>query len=549
MEQPMAQDPLFEGIKQDILELIPNERMSVEQKAFQPATRERFSGPFLPMYKLRREPRHLNDFPSEDSLRIAIWRDNGTLLTVCNNLYAQYEEKHVCINIYRDGKPPGEFAIYGKTDSAIAETMVFFCSIISGGEGKARLKFFAHEEELRIVAHRKEFCFDFAALQEEQLVYILDTNPGWCFELQTGCWNTNHSLILATRPYPLDLWLTFSQRTSGFIFDDEGTAFVNALVKRKLSFGSLSIAAEMDDHINLLCNTDKMPISRANLHRILNTAEKFDKLAFSPLDSISVLLPFSAHVKALDYQVDVKYMRPEDFESLNIATRDLTLKFFHDENDIWEDVCVASLNRVAELGHFEGFGFSVDEYFIVESGTLYLYEFVQPLAEALIRVINGNPNLTHLDISGSYWFLDWGPHLKEMFKAVEKHEGLRTFTVQCYEWGDCDDDDESKLRHPQYSWLEQLLKSNRNITVFERSGKRCSNKNIENLYLLNHIYIGSARLVTESTSERPSLVATALTESASENFQLTSMLLSDQTDVLCQFINFSFPLEDHDLQH
>jgi hypothetical protein len=24
----------------------------------------------------------------------------------------------------------------------------------------------------------------------------------------------------------------------------------------------------MDDHINFLCNTDEMPISRANLHRI-----------------------------------------------------------------------------------------------------------------------------------------------------------------------------------------------------------------------------------------------------------------------------------------
>jgi hypothetical protein len=228
-------------------------------------------------------------------------------------------------------------------------------------------------------------------------------------------------------------------------------------------------------------------------------------------------------------------MRPDDFDFLIIATRDLNLKIFHDENDIWEDVCIASSNRVTELGHFERFSIFVDEYFLVESGALYLYEFEQPLAEALVRVINGNPNLTRLDICGSYWLLDWGLHLKEMFKVVEKHKGLRTFTAQCYRWEDSQNDDDPKLRHPQYSWLEQLLKRNRNITVLERSGKMCSNKKIDNLYLLNHIYNGSTRLVTESTS---ALVATAMTESASENFQFTSMMLSNQADILCPFISF-----------
>ncbi len=57
----------------------------------------------------------------------------------------------------------------------------------------------------------------------------------------------------------------------------------------------------------------------------------FDKLVFGLLDRECVLRPFNAKVKALDYQIDVKYMSPEDFDSLDIVPKDLNLKILHDQ--------------------------------------------------------------------------------------------------------------------------------------------------------------------------------------------------------------------------
>ena len=145
------------------------------------------------------------------------------------------------------------------------------------------------------------------------------------------------------------------------------------------------------------------------------------------------------------------------------------------------------------------------------------------------------------------------PYWPYIFKAMEEHPGLRTLVVkdcpQSYfsdehdsEDNDSEDnvfEDEEYLRLSRfnYSLLEQLLSRNRNITVYDNAGNYFSNGPfIDSLYLLNHFYCGSATLVKESTSWRPLLVATALMENASEDFQYISLLLSNHVDVLCEFI-------------
>jgi hypothetical protein len=54
---------------------------------------------------------------------------------------------------------------------------------------------------------------------------------------------------------------------------------------------------------------------------------------------------------------------------------------------------------------------------------------------------------------------------------------------------------------------------------------------------LNRFYCGSATMITESIELRSSLMMTALTKSASRNFQYSSLLLSNHTDTLCEFIH------------
>jgi hypothetical protein len=94
--------------------------------------------------------------------------------------------------------------LYGKSDSAITETVTFLWSLPYSGDLKTNLTIFSGEE-------RKERpYFDFAALQAEQLANILDANRERCFKLETGIGSVDKSVTLATRTYPLNLNLRFS---------------------------------------------------------------------------------------------------------------------------------------------------------------------------------------------------------------------------------------------------------------------------------------------------------------------------------------------------
>jgi hypothetical protein len=43
---------------------------------------------------------------------------------------------------------------------------------------------------------------------------------------------------------------------------------------------------------------------------------------------------------------------------------------------------------------------------------------VAPVAEALIRVVHGNPNLTHLALGKDHGNIDWTPHFKGCVQGV-----------------------------------------------------------------------------------------------------------------------------------
>lgn len=483
-----------------LLELIPKERLSAKQKAFRPDKRK----DTLPMYRLLREPTHLDEFDWKKHRNIAIWRENRTLICIGHSARRQSGERRVSFTICHDGKYTLECTIYGKKDSAVAETATFFCSLQHSGESTARLEIYSYEK-------RNKNVFKLAALQAEQLAQILDANPTRHWEFQTGVLSEEQSVVLATRPYPLHLKLTQSLGTkNGCGLKLGGTAFVNALETRQSPFGSLYIDFDMDG----------MPFCRTNLFRLFQL-EIFETLSCSFLDEELVLRPFYAKVKALNYEINAFYIEPRDFDSLDIVTNDLQFRLYVENNDSWEGIMISFLNRVAELGHFERFGFSVD------CGRRYTSSHeLEPVAEALVLAIKTNPKLTHLNLSDSHWRMDWGPHFQIIFKAVEEHKSLRTVILSDRNWTD-----------DNYSWLGKLLSCNRHITVLDRSGEKISNgPAIDNLYLLNHIYLKSAKLLQESTALRPLLVEAALVKSASGTFQPTALLLSKHADVLCESI-------------
>ncbi len=62
---------------------------------------------------------------------------------------------------------------------------------------------------------------------------------------------------------------------------------------------------------------------------------------------------------------------------------------------------------------------------------------------------------------------------------------------------------------------------------------------MEKVYSLNRFYRGSASLAVKPPLERPMLVATALTESASSDFQRSALLFSNHLDALYGLVHFA----------
>lgn len=492
-----------------LLELIPKGQLSARQKALLPA---KYRGR-LPMHRWLREPTHLDDIDWESYGNVAIWFDNGTIM--CLYRAGTFHEEHsACFMISHVDDLDKYFlecVIHGETEASIVETVAFLWTLKQYQESKTHLTI--SEFSVDGVG----YTFDFATLQPEQLARMLDANPTRRFFFQTGVWNAERSLVLATRPNAVDLHLTEAGWDDGisFAFEDEGTVFVDALENRKSAFGSLSI----DYH------GDSIPFSRANFQRLLQL-EIFEKLQTGILSKKFALLPFSTKAKALVYTISPDTIQPKDFNSLDIVTKDLHLKVYLGRaGNNWDALSIAFLNRMAVLGHFERF------CFLISGRRRFEASKVARVAEALIRAISANPKLTYLNL-GDFTYDDpkdcvnWSPHLQNLFKAMEVHKGLRTVVVGRYPREDS-----------FYVWLEQLLSCNRDITVLDRSGNRISNGvSIDNLYALNHFYKGSAELVKESMNVRSWLAGTALVERKLQNFQYTALLFSHHTDMVCDLI-------------
>ena len=223
-------------------------------------------------------------------------------------------------------------AIYGKTDAAIAETASWFWS----------LKHSVTDAQVWLVIENhlcgERYKFDFAALHPEHLAQILDSNPTRNLSIQAGTWSPGQSVILATRPYALHLLLYNDSRSPGnFRFNDEGTAFLGALQSRQFSFGSIDLIGE--------------PLSTANIQRLMNL-DVFEKIGWSALDGEDALLPLAAKAVALSC-VNADRIRPEDFDSVDVFTKDLEVTIYLDDTDDWAELLVSFMNRLAKLGHLE----------------------------------------------------------------------------------------------------------------------------------------------------------------------------------------------------
>lgn len=419
----------------DVMERIPPQQLSRRQKALLPI---QYGAVHVPICQFRREPTHLEELDWENYPQVFIWRENQTVVCLSDNMLPNYPQKNVFFLMCHDGRHMRKGAIYGITDAAIAETAAFFWSLKYSGERHAYLDF----------QHGGLFSFNYAALQPEQLKRIFNAQPKRLVEIQTGIWTAEQSVALASCSSPLQLRLsTTSMRIGGFSFQDKGTAFVDALEQRQTSFGSLYVDFEPND----------VPFSTENLERLVKLEDTFEKIGFFIMKQETVLLPLTAKANALEYQWRATYIPPNDFNALVIPAKDLVINIFLDGSDDWYHRVVSFWNRVAELGHFEKLDLNLDyederhvEYLKLDDGG-------NSIAEALIRVLNGNPNLKHLDVSGMH--VNWSIHFRNIFKALEVHPGFRSLVVKSLPRND-----------PNYVWIKELITANQNITVTDLEG-------------------------------------------------------------------------------
>ncbi|GAX17692.1 hypothetical protein FisN_10Lu412 [Fistulifera solaris] len=374
------------------------------------------------------------------------------------------------------------FTIFGTTDAAIAETATFFWS----------LKHIGRNQNAAGAAGSDLGC-------ESQRVV----------SLQTGTWNTQQSVIVATRAHHLRLSSSYGY----FALKDGRTVFVDALATRQASFGSLAIE----------CDAEDMPFCRDNLKRLLQL-DVLEKLAIRSVGEECALMPLSAKVHILDYNIQSKDVDSDDFDSLEIFAKDITLSV-DDDNLI--NSLEAFLDRVAELGHLERLYLCASSKWEDEEDMRYMNSVdLSRVADSLVDAIDANPQLTVLDISSLDRYIDLVSHTRDIYEAVERHSGLRTFAIHAWHFEDF-----------EYDALEQLLSRNRDITVVDITGHIITNHTtIDAIYQLNRLYHGSPKLVQEPTAVRPCLVGMALVEKASMRFPCTAILLSDHIDVLCEFV-------------
>ncbi|GAX18848.1 hypothetical protein FisN_26Hu150 [Fistulifera solaris] len=305
-------------------------------------------------------------------------------------------------------------------------------------------------------------------------------------------------------PDPMDLMFR------GCKFEDGGTAFVNALAKRKLSYGSLRLEypASLDDN---------------NLQRLFQL-NVLNYLSLPSLDNnVLQLQAFSAKVNSLDCHLDVS---PEgsNYESLEVWTKRLSVNIGSWYGGFPIEPTLAFLQRLAQLGHFV----YLKVRFPIES----FDEIPDCIAEELIRTVFANKSLQVLDLyTDEDDDVKWDSHFSRLFEGLKDHPALYRLKLAV---------EKPEAFGPNCIHLERLLIHNRYIGVMDDKERiYIDTPRIERLYRLNCFFCDSIDLEMEPPSIRPSLVATTLMEAASNDFHLSHILLANHADMLCELVHFA----------
>jgi hypothetical protein len=288
------------------------------------------------------------------------------------------------------------FQIMGESEDAVAQTAAYFINV----EGPTEEN---HDLFIRTRLGESQYRdFDFRGAGTQCIIHALGVSPSRCIRFQEIFLSAEQSIVLATRAHPIRLKLDWC------LFDDRGTAFVNALAKRQTPFGSLKFQY-------------KPPIDEGNLERLLRV-DVINELKLSLLGDEVGMFPFSAKVDHLDYDVSTTLLMKTDFQSQNIVTDKLTVTIYnsnYSESDNFPTESVLNFfRRVADLGHSVELSVAVCRV----SG-----DVPNCIVHEIIRAVIANRRLRTFELYAGDGNLDWSPHAKTILDGLKDHQGFLTF--------------------------------------------------------------------------------------------------------------------------
>lgn len=446
------------------------------------------NGEELPTFKFFREPRTIDELlPYKDGVVVSM--DNGTLLLMnfrdslrCSTQVEYF--KYFQLHFHLGDKTCTTCQIFGDSEDKILETVVFFASLkVSAGQRMSCIK----------IGYSREFIFDTTS-HENQLAAILDAAS----TKKITVWNCslNHviSTVIATRPYPIDLFLQYSP------IDHD--AFFENLQRRTTLFGSL----KLDRHT--VKRDDRM------LRQLFDHLHLFEHLDLPCVPSDLLLKLLAAPLKSICFTVDTED-EEIDLGEADIVPKDIVVSSIMTNTTFQTRFMLSFFNRLAQLGHLERLAVNASIFYRGPPTNT-------DVGNALIRAVRGSKKLKRLEFHENPRV--WDNCLKDLFRVLESHD--TPCTVHLHDYPGALD--------PEYSWLKQLLRRNRKIEV---DSIWDSILKMEDTCALNRVFCGSQRLTQEPPFIRTSLVGTALTHSVAANrLRRIGILLTDQVDVICDLL-------------
>ncbi len=455
-------------------------------------------------FTLLRTPKNLQEL-NQYNHRIAVWRDNETLTYVVpHGVDAWPARVERSLVFHFDNKGP-QLYIAGKTDEAIAESAAFFLKLVQPTDKCCSL-----------TAYSSGNIFDLSVAGSQCFVQFFEAcSSSSAIDFQDIALSAEQSAVIAARPRAA------STALFDCTFEDQGTAFLSALETRQSSFGSLKFPctnALNENNLQRLFQIDT--IQRLEL----SLTEVSDEITRQFLAAKSISLDFCLCAASLETVLT---------GDIDIVAEKLLITFVdfaqQDSRLFAAEPVIAFLRRLADLRHLKELHISFKTWETVD--------LPEGIVKELIRVVLANDSLEILDYCTDEGGLDWDCHISTLLTGLRDHRGLRIVKL--------DVNDENLAFGPGLTILRQFLCYNRNVVVMNIEDQIFTNGlAINAIYSLNRFYRGSASLLLEPSSERLSLVATALLKNLRNDLQRSALLLSDHLDLLCAFVQYAQFVED-----